>query len=90
MAVSVRRGLPEAETSPVDCQGFSGVGDSVPDILDDVVEVRESSLGGDLVEEGRLLACCLDGRLDPFGLSNAKLTDDFRRECSASLLSASS
>ena len=79
MAPSLRRGLPEGETSPADCQGFSRVGDSVPDILDDAVDVCESSLGGDLVEGDRVFICCFDDRRDPLGASRTKLTDDFLR-----------
>lgn len=79
MAVSPRRGLLEPEPSSVDCLGSSSVGESVPDVADDAVGVCEDSLGGVLVEEGRLLACCFDDRLDPLGPSKAKLTDDFLR-----------
>ena len=82
MAVSPRRGLLEAGRSSVDCLGSSSMGESVPDTADDAVDVCESSLGGVLVDEGRLFACCFDDRLDPLGPSTAKLTDDFLREVS--------
>ena len=90
MALSLSRGLPEAETLPVDCQGFSSMGDSVPDIRDDAADVCESSLGGVVVDEGRLFTCCFDDRLDPLGPSRTKLTDDFLRVETSSLLTASS
>ena len=90
IAPSLGRGLPEAETLVVDCQGSSSMGDSVPDIRDDAVDVCESNLGGVSIDEGRLFTCCFDDRLDPSGLSRTKLTDDFLRVRSSWLSSASS
>ena len=79
MAVSPRRGRLEAKPWSVDCLGSSSKGESVPDVVDDAVDVCEDSLGGVLVDEGRLYSCCFDDRLDPLGPSKAKLTDDFLR-----------
>ena len=85
MALSLMRGLPEAETLPGDCQKSSGGRDS-----DDAADVCESNLGGVLIEEGRLLPCCCDDRLDLSGAPMTKLTDDFLRLGSSSLRSTSS
>lgn len=82
MALSLRRGLLEAESLPTDCQGFSSMGDS-----DVAIDVCEGSLGGVLIEEGLLLVRCWDDRLDPLDASKMKLTDDFLRPGSSSLLS---
>ena len=82
MALSLRRGLLEAESLPTDCQGFSSMGDS-----DVAIDVSEGSLGGVLIEEGLLLVRCWDDRLDPLDASKMKLTDDFLRPGSSSLLS---
>lgn len=84
MAPSFRPGLLEAETLPVDCQVSSGTRDS-----DDAADVCAWSLGGALVDEGRLLTCC-DDRLDPEGTPSTKLTDDFLRLGSSPFLSTSS
>ena len=90
MELSVSRGLQEARPLPLDCQGSSSRGDSVPDIRDDVVDVCESNLGGLLVDDDRLFASCFDGRLDILGLSKTKLTDDFLRARFSSSMSGSS
>ena len=85
MALSVMRGLPEEETLPDDCQWSSAAGDS-----EDAADVCESSLGGVLVDDGRLLTCCCDDRLDLLGALTAKLTDGLLCAGSSSLLSVSS
>lgn len=90
MALSLSRGLLEAESLPVDCRGSSSMGDSVPDIRDDAADVCERSLGGVLVDGGRLSICSFDDRLDPLAPSRTKLTDDFLRVRSSWLLSTSS
>ena len=84
MALSLMRGLPE-ETLPGDCQYSSSAGDS-----EDAADVCESSLGGVLVDEGRLLPCCCDDRLDLSDAPTAKLTDDLLRAGTSSLPSISS
>lgn len=90
MELSDRRGLLEVGALPFDCQGSSSREESVPDIRDDAVDVCESSLGGLLVDDDRLLASCFDDRLDPLGSSKAKLRDDFLRVRFTSSMSASS
>ena len=85
MALSLMRGLLEEETLPGDCQWSSGAGDS-----EDAADVCESSLGGVLVDDGRLLTCCCDGRLDLLDAPTAKLTDDLLRAGTSSLPSISS
>ena len=90
MELSVKRGLLEAGPLPLDCQGSSSGGDSAPDIRDDAVDVCETSLGGLLVDDDRLIASCLDDRLDPWGPSKTKLTDDFLRARFSSSMSGSS
>ena len=90
MELSVSRGLLEAGPLPLDCQGSSSRGDSVPDIRDDAVDVCESSLGGLLVDDDRLFTSCFDDRLDKLGSSKTKLTDDFLRARSSSSMFSSS
>ena len=90
MALSLSRGLLKAEPLPVDCEGSSSIGNSIPGICDDAADVCERSLGGVLVDEGRLFACSFDARLDSLAPSKTKLTDDFLRVRSSWLLSTSS
>lgn len=85
VAPSFRLGLLEVETLPIDCQVSSGTRDS-----DDAADVCGWSLGGAFVDEGRLLTCCCDDRLDPVGPPRTKLTDDCLRPGSTPFLSTSS